>query len=66
MTEAEFSNISMIVLLSGLIIFMGFIIWDLGKKSGAGKLGTFILFLVLGMGAIGFVLKETLVELFLH
>ena len=66
MNEAEFAKISMIVLLGGLIIFMGFIIWDLGKKSGAGRLGMFVLFLVLGFGVLGFVLKETLVGLFLH
>lgn len=66
MTEAEFAKISMIVLLGGLVIFMGFIIWDLGKKSGAGKLGMFVLFLVLGLGVMGFVLKETVIGLFLH
>ena len=66
MTEAEFSKISMIVLLGGLIVFMGFIIWDLGKKSGAGRLGMFVLFLVLGLGVMGFVLKETVIGLFLH
>ena len=31
MTEEQFTNLSMIVLLGGLICFMAFIIWDLGK-----------------------------------
>jgi uncharacterized membrane protein YwaF len=62
MSEEQFSNIAMIVLLSGLIVFLGFIIWDLGKKSGAGKFGTAVLFLVLGLGVFGFVFKNVLVE----
>lgn len=62
MSEEQFTNISMAVCLTGLIIFMGFIIWDLGKQSQAGKLGTAILFLVLGLGVTGFVFKNILVE----
>jgi len=62
MSEEQFTNISMAVCLTGLIVFMGFIVWDLGKKSGAGKYGTFILFLVLGFGVFGFVFKELLVN----
>ncbi|ACO74945.1 DUF2788 domain-containing protein [Laribacter hongkongensis] len=65
MTEEQFTNLSMIVLLGGLICFMAFIIWDLGKKSGAGRFGTFVLFLALFVGVLGFVLKNVLVEFFL-
>ena len=61
-SEEQFTNISMIVCLGGLIIFMGFIIWDLGKKAQAGKMGMFILFLVLGFGVSGFLFKNVLVE----
>ena len=43
MSEEQFTNISMAVLLTGLILFMGFIIWDLGKKSNAGRFGMFVL-----------------------
>lgn len=62
MSEEQFTDISMAVCLTGLIIFMGFIIWDLGKKSQAGKMGTAILFLVLGFGVFGFIFKNVLVE----
>ena len=62
MSEEQFSNVAMYVLLTGLIIFLGFIIWDLGKKSGAGKFGMGVLFLVLGFGVFGFVFKNVLVE----
>ncbi|UTH74047.1 DUF2788 domain-containing protein [Chromobacterium sp. IIBBL 290-4] len=62
MSEEQFTDISMAVCLTGLILFMGFIIWDLGKKSKAGKLGMFVLFLALGFGVTGFIFKTVLVE----
>ena len=62
MSEEQFTNISMAVLLTGLILFMGFIIWDLGKKSNAGRFSMFVLFLALGFGVTGFVFKELLVS----
>jgi hypothetical protein len=62
MSEEQFTNWSMGILLTGLILFMGFIIWDLGKQSNAGRFGTFVLFLALGFGVTGFVFKELLVS----
>jgi len=50
------------VCLTGLMVFMGFIIWDLGKKSGAGRWGTAMLFFVLGFGVVGFVFKDLMIE----
>ena len=38
----------MTILVSVLIIFMAFIVWDLAKNSKAGRFGSFILFFVLG------------------
>mgnify|MGYP000449760965 CR=1 FL=1 len=58
MSEEQFTNWSMGILLTGLILFMGFIIWDLGKQSNAGRFGTFVLFLALGFGVTGFVLDR--------
>ena len=63
MSEAEFASWAMKILLTGLIIFLGFIVWNLGKESKAGKFGMFILFLVLGLGIAGFLFKNLLVEL---
>ncbi len=65
MSEEQFTNISMAVLLSGLILFMGFLIWHLGKQSNAGRFGMFVLFLALGFGVTGFVFKELLVSFIL-
>jgi uncharacterized membrane protein YwaF len=66
MSEQQFTNLSMAVCLSVLVVFMGFIIWDLGKKSGAGRFGTAMLFLVLGLGVFGFVAKDLLIEYLMH
>jgi hypothetical protein len=47
----------------GLTLFIGlmlFIIWDLARKSNAGKFGTFILFFVLAFGILGFIIKNVL------
>ncbi|NIC04082.1 DUF2788 domain-containing protein [Billgrantia bachuensis] len=45
------------LLIGGLILFMSFIIWDLAKKSQAGRFGTIMLFVVLGAGMMGYILK---------
>lgn len=45
------------IMIGGLILFMCFIIWDLAKKSNAGRFGTIMLFVVLGAGMLGYVLK---------
>ena len=41
MTEAQFSAWAMKIGLTVLVIFLGFIVYDLGKKSNAGKFGMF-------------------------
>ncbi|SFR78590.1 Protein of unknown function [Marinobacter daqiaonensis] len=62
MNEALFAEIALYVFLTALIGWMGFIVWDLAKKSQAGRLGTIILFTVLGAGVVGFIVKTVLVE----
>ncbi len=44
---------------------MAFIVYDLARKSRAGRLGTLILFLTLGLGVAGF-LAKTLFQYFLQ
>ena len=63
MSEAEFSMWALRIFIPGLVLFLGFIIYNLGKESKAGKFGMFILFLVLGLGIAGFLFKNLLVEL---
>lgn len=61
-TIEEFEAWSLYLGVGGLIAFMIFIVWDLAKKSNAGKFGTFVLFSALGLGLLGFVIKTVLVE----
>lgn len=63
MSVEQFETWSMYICTGGLIVFMFFIIWDLAKKSKAGKIGTIVLFGVLGMALMVFVLKEVAVHL---
>ena len=45
------------VLLPIFIAFLFFIMWDISKQSEAGRAGTFWIFLALGAGFVGFILK---------
>ncbi len=63
MTTEQFETWSMYICVTGLVVFMFFIIWDLAKKSNAGKLGTIVLFGVLGLAVMVFVFKEIAVHL---
>ncbi|MDO3386974.1 DUF2788 domain-containing protein [Gilvimarinus sp. SDUM040013] len=63
MNFEQFETWSLYIGIGGLIGFMMFIVWDLAKESKAGKFGTFILFLALGLGLLGFVIKTVLVEI---
>lgn len=62
MTEEQFTAWSMRICLSVLVLFLGFIVYDLGKQSKAGKFGMFVLFFVLGLGVFGFIFKEFLIS----
>lgn len=66
MTITEFEDLSLIIGIGGLVLFMVFIMWDLAKKSNAGKFGTFVLFTALGLGLLGFVIKTIIVEAMQH
>ncbi|WP_422408863.1 MULTISPECIES: DUF2788 domain-containing protein [unclassified Endozoicomonas] len=58
----SFESLMMKALLTALVLFMGFIVYDLAKKSKAGKFGTFILFGALCLGVLGFILKGVLMK----
>ena len=61
MSEAEFADWATKILVTGLILYMGYIMYKLTKESKAGKFGGAIIFLVLGFGVAGFVFKEVLI-----
>ncbi|MCG8673136.1 MAG: DUF2788 domain-containing protein [Pseudomonadales bacterium] len=60
MDVQQFSNISLYVCVSGLILYMFFIMFKLAQESKAGKMGTAAIFGCLGLGIFGFVAKEVL------
>ncbi|MCO1335131.1 DUF2788 domain-containing protein [Microbulbifer sp. OS29] len=62
MTFQQFEEYSLWLGIGALILFMVFIVWNLAKDSKAGRFGTFILFLALGLGLLGFIIKTVLVE----
>lgn len=57
MTEEQFADMAVSYGVPILILFMLFIIANLAKESKAGKFGTFILFLGLAVGFIGYAAK---------
>ncbi|MDP3977399.1 MAG: DUF2788 domain-containing protein [Pseudomonas sp.] len=61
MDPQVFEELMMTVLVGGLVLFMAFIVWDLAKKSKAGRFGSMILFLALGLGVLGFVIKTVVI-----
>lgn len=63
MTTAEIEEIIMLVCVTGLVGYMGFVVVDLAKRSGAGKLGMYILLGVLMLAPAVFILKELAVLL---
>ena len=59
-SEQQIADFGLTFGLTFLIGFMLFIIYDLAKKSGAGRFGTFILFFVLAFGIFGFIAKNVI------
>ena len=51
------TKLGMYVLLPIFIAFLFFIMYDISKKNNAGKQGTFWIFLALGGGFFGFLIK---------
>jgi hypothetical protein len=64
-TVAQFEEIALTLGIAALVTLMFFIVYDLARKSRAGRLGTIVLFLALGLGVLGFVAK-TLFQVFLN
>ena len=60
MTIAEFEEISLIVCIGGLVLYMLFILYKLAEESKAGRFGTFVIFFSLGLGFVGFAAKSVI------
>jgi hypothetical protein len=57
LTEIQITNLGMTYAVPGLMLLMIFIVGHLAWESKVGKFGTFILFLGLTFGLVGFVAK---------
>lgn len=62
MDIAEFEALALPILIGGLVLFMGGIVFDLGRKARAGKWGMIVLFATLGLGVFGFLVKTFVIE----
>ncbi len=56
-SEEQISTFGLTFGVGGFILYMVFIIGHLAWESKAGKFGTFVLFLGLGLGLVGFAAK---------
>ncbi len=59
-SEEQLAQFGLTVGVSAFILYMLFIIAQLARESKAGRFGTFVLFLVLSFGMLGFVAKNVI------
>jgi hypothetical protein len=63
-TEAQISGFGLTFGIGAFMLYIVFIIGQLAWESKAGKFGTFVLFLGLGLGMVGFLAKVVMQWLF--
>ncbi len=61
MTEEQFAQFGLTFGVGGFMLYRLFIIFQLARESKAGKFGTFVLFLVLAFGMVGFIAKQVII-----
>ena len=59
-TEEQVAQFGLTFGVGAFMLYMVFIIIQLARESKAGKFGTFVLFLALGVGLIGFAAKAVI------
>jgi hypothetical protein len=55
-----FESISLNLGIGGLVTYMLFVMYRLARDSGAGRFGTLVIFLSLGLGIVGFAAKSVI------
>ena len=58
--EEQIASFGLTFGVSAFMLYMVFIIVQLARESKAGKFGTFVLFLGLGVGLVGFAAKSVI------
>ena len=56
-SEEQIAQFGLTFGVGAFMLYMAFIIWQLARESKAGRFGTFVLFLALGVGLVGFIAK---------
>lgn len=56
-TEEQFAWLGLTIGIGAFMLYMLFIIGQLARESKAGKFGTFVIFLGLAFGMVGFMAK---------
>jgi len=60
MSIETFESWSLTLGIGGLVLYMVYIMYKLAQQSGAGRFGTAMIFLTLGLGIIGFAAKSVI------
>jgi Protein of unknown function (DUF2788) len=60
LNEAQLAEFGLTFGVGAFICYMLFIVLNLARESKAGKFGTFVLFLVLSFGMLGFLAKNVI------
>lgn len=55
-----FEEISMFLGVGGLVLYMLYVMYRLAQESGAGRFGSLVIFLSLGLGIVGFASKSVI------
>lgn len=59
-SESQIAQFGLTFGVGAFILYMLFIVFNLARESKAGKFGTFVLFLVLSFGMLGFLAKNVI------
>ena len=59
-SEAQIAAFGLSFGVGAFMLYMVFIIFQLARESKAGRFGTFVLFLGLGVGLVGFAAKSVI------
>ncbi|MFM2053144.1 MAG: hypothetical protein RL456_1181 [Pseudomonadota bacterium] len=59
-TEEQLAQFGLTVGVGAFIVYMLFVIAQLARESKAGRFGTFVLFVVLAFGMLGFIAKSVI------
>ena len=60
MSIETFESWSLTLGVGGLVLYMVFIMYKLAQETSAGRFGTAMIFLTLGLGIIGFAAKSVI------